>query len=135
MTSAAVPSLDASVLLRWLLNDVPDQSAAVERLLNGGDPLYVADVALTEVGFVLERSLGLSRGLVADCLTAVLALGQVVIDRTIWGQAIDAYRSHAKLSLADAYLASNAITNDAAPLLTFDKKLAQQLDGTQLLEA
>lgn len=129
-----MPSLDANVLLRWLLNDVPEQSAAVDRLLARGDQLHVADVALIEVAFVMESSMRFSRGLVADYLTAVLALGQVAIDRITWSQAIANYRSHPKLSLADAYLAAHAAAIDVTPLLTFDKKLAQQLDDAQLLE-
>jgi len=129
-----VPSLDANVLLRWLLNDVPDQSTAVDRLLAGGESLYVADVALIEVAFVLEGSMRLSRELIGDYLTALLALGQLTIDRITWSQTIEDYRSHPKLSLADAYLAANAEVVGATPLLTFDKKLAQQLDGALLLE-
>lgn len=131
--SSAVPSLDANLVLKWLLDDVPEQAAAVERLLTGGTQCRLADVAMVEVGFVLERVIQLSRGLVADNLTAVLAVAAITIDRTLWHRTIDQYRSHPKLSLADCYLATKSGTTGDTPLYTFDRKLANQLGEAELL--
>jgi predicted nucleic acid-binding protein len=122
-------------MLRWLLDDVPEQFAAVDRLLADGGQYRLADVAMVEVGFVLERVLQLSRALVADNLAAVLAVASIEVDRPLWHRAIAEYRSHPKLSIADCYLATQAGSTGQAPLYTFDRKLANQLDAAQLLRA
>ena len=41
-----MPSLDANCLLRWLLDDIPEQTVQVTALVNSGESVYVADVAL-----------------------------------------------------------------------------------------
>ena len=43
------------------------------------------------------------------------------------------YSKHPKLSFVDCYLEVLARRTNNAPLLTFDKKLANQLSGVQLL--
>jgi len=43
------------------------------------------------------------------------------------------YTAHPKLSFTNCYLATLAQKTGAAPLLTFDKKLANQLPAAQLL--
>lgn len=128
-----MPCLDANLLLRWLLDDVPKQSAAVDRLLNSGESCRLPDVALIEVAFVLDRTMRFSRELVADYLDAVLALGSVQIDRRVWRAAVGDYRTHPKLSIADCYLAAVATVTGDGPLYTFDAKLAKQLPGAELL--
>ena len=128
-----MPSLDANLILRWLLDDVPDQSAAVDRLLTSGGSCRLPDVAVIEVAFVLERTMRLSRELVADYVDAILAVGSVVIDRALWQRAVSSYRSHPKLSIADCYLAAQAAVTGDVPLHTFDLKLARQLPEAELL--
>ncbi|MFT4052343.1 MAG: hypothetical protein QM677_08855 [Microbacterium sp.] len=46
------PSLDANCLLRWLLDDVPEQTARVDALRAADPRVTVPDVALIEVVFV-----------------------------------------------------------------------------------
>ncbi|MFT4288802.1 PIN domain-containing protein [Nocardioides sp.] len=128
----AAASLDANLVLRWLLDDVPAQTARVQRLLDTGVALRLADVALVEVTYVLERVLRLSRGLVADYVEAVLALGTVEVDRATWHSAVSAYRSHPKLSIADCFLAADAAATGSTPLYTFDATLARQLSEAEL---
>jgi len=128
-----MPSLDANLILRWLLDDVPDQSAAVDRLLTSGASCRLPDVAVIEVAFVLERTMRLSRELVADYVDAILAVGSVVIDRALWQRAVSSYRSHPKLSIADCYLAAQAAVTGDVPLYTYDLKLARQLPEAELL--
>lgn len=128
-----MPSLDANVVLRWLLDDVPEQTRAVEDLLASGSLFRLSDVALVEVAFVLERSIGLSRSRVADNLEAVLALGAIEIAVPVWRTAVRHYRTHPKLSIADCFLAAAAASTDDAPLLTFDAKLARQVPGVELI--
>ncbi|MDR1187769.1 MAG: PIN domain-containing protein [Bifidobacteriaceae bacterium] len=122
-----MPSLDTNCLLRWLLNDVPAQTARLDALLASEQEFAVPDVALLETVFVLERVAKLDRADVADAIETVLALGTLVIDRELWGELLPLYLAHPKLSAADIYLGIEARRRGRTPLYTFDRKLALQL--------
>ena len=55
MSGNTMPSLDTNCLLRWLLGDIPEQTALVTALVNSGEDIAVADAALIETIFVLEK--------------------------------------------------------------------------------
>ncbi|MGN6198758.1 MAG: PIN domain-containing protein [Humibacter sp.] len=133
-TSApSMPSLDTNVLLRWLLNDVPAASARAERLIASGDPLRIEDAALIEVVYVLETVMRSSREAIRDTVRLVISTGNLDLDRPLWNELADVYVEHPKLSAVDVYLALRARENGVTPLLTFDRKLASQLDEAELL--
>jgi len=46
MSGSIMPSLDTNCLLRLLLGDIPEQAASVTALINSGESVVVADVAL-----------------------------------------------------------------------------------------
>ncbi len=48
-------SLDTNCLLRWILNDIPEQTELVADLFNSGESVTVADAAIIETVFVLEK--------------------------------------------------------------------------------
>jgi len=50
-----MPSLDTNCLLRWLLGDVPEHTAIITAIINSEKNLAVADAALIEMVFVLEK--------------------------------------------------------------------------------
>lgn len=60
--------LDASVICRYLVNDVPDLAARARNLIKSGDPLWVHPTALLETAYVLHRVLGRTRSEVAGAL-------------------------------------------------------------------
>ena len=128
-----MPTIDTNVLLRWLLNDVPAQSTAAESLLTSGERIQVPDLALMETAYVLERGLRLPRHIVVRSLETVMGLSAVEMNRALWRTALDDYSAHSKLSITDTFLMAQARAADALPLLTFDRKLANQLDGAELL--
>ncbi|WP_440297617.1 PIN domain-containing protein [Humibacter sp.] len=128
-----MPSLDTNVLLRWLLNDVPAASARAERLIASGDPLRIEDAALIEVVYVLETVMRSSREAIRDTVRLVISTGNLDLDRPLWNELADVYVEHPKLSAVDVYLALRARENGVTPLLTFDRKLASQLDEAELL--
>lgn len=126
-------TLDANVLLRWLLNDVPDQAAAAEALLSQAERFVVPDVVLIETVYVLERVMLLSRKTVALSVELVLGQANLAVDREVWRAALDDYLAHPKLSVADTFLHAQARAADRGPLLTFDRALARQLPGASLV--
>lgn len=119
-------SLDANILLRLLLDDVPHQHAAAIRLLADGGRFAVSDTALIEVNFVLGRAYGLTRDQQNEAIVGLLQQPQIVGNIDLFTAAFVIYCGHPKLSFEDCYLVSRAQANGDEPLWTFDKKLATQ---------
>ena len=121
-------SLDTNCLVRWLLDDVPDQRRRVEALLADAAPLTVDDAALIETVFVLESSARLDRPTIEGLLLAAMSQ-PLVLDRELWTAVLGVWRDHPKLSVVDIYLAHKAHAHGDSPLYTFDVKLAHQVAG------
>jgi len=127
-------SFDANVVVRLLLNDVPDQHAAAAKLLESSDtPFVVADVAIIEVVFALCRYYEFSRDAAAEAITGLMAQPKIDCSRTLFTSALRLFIGHPKLSFEDCYLAMYAERFDAEPLWTFDKKLAGQASSARLV--
>jgi predicted nucleic-acid-binding protein len=132
MTQAG--SLDTNVILRALLNDIPEQNQAALRLLGSTDGQFaVADIALVEVGFALERFYHFSRTQIAEVIIGFTLQPQISCNRILFDRALAIFQSHPALSLEDCCLAVYAELNSATPLYTFDKKLAKQVQSATLL--
>ena len=79
--SSAEPrrAIDSNVLLRYVLDDVPDHAARAKRLIESTRPLGVTAVALAEVGWTLRTTRHrLSRPEIAATLTGLLARDNIV---------------------------------------------------------
>jgi len=133
MSSQIMLSLDTNCLLRWILDDVPGQSDRVTELLAGDNRYDVADVALVEVIFVLEKLMRLSRPTVAAAVEQLAAQRTLVFDKPLWSAVMESYVNHPKLSAVDIYLAARVRAGAAEALLTFDQKLSRQEAGVRLL--
>lgn len=68
--------LDTNVLLRYLTDDDDSQKAAAERFIHRcasrGEPLFVNQIVLCEMTWVLARAYGLSRLRIADLIADLL---------------------------------------------------------------
>lgn len=129
-------SLDTNALLRLLLNDIADQHQAVKKLLTTtSGQLAVADIAIVELVFVLERYYGFSRHQTNEAVTGLMQLRKINCNRVLFERALAAYLSHPALSFEDCCLSSYAYLNEAEPLWTFDKKLATQAISAKLIDA
>jgi len=126
-------SLDTSCLLRWLIGDTPEQTHAVQVLMDTQDPVTVTDAVMLESVFVLEKVYGLPRREVVMAMSTVLGESAFSLDGSLWFEVFGDYLSHPKLSIMDVYLTQRAQTDSTAPLYTFDQKLANQLDDAELL--
>ena len=133
MSGSTMPSLDTNCLLRWLLGDVPEQTVLVTALINSGKNLAVADAALIETVFVLEKLKKISRETIEKAVLAIIEIDTILCNRELFIEILPIYTGHPKLSFVDCYLEVLARKTGAAPLLTFDKKLANQLSGAQIL--
>jgi len=128
-----MPSLDTNCLLRWVLGDVPEQTALVTYLVNSEKTVYVADVALIETVFVLEKLKKISRETIEKTMMVVVNKKEILCNRELFIEVLPIYAAHPKLSFVDCYLEVLARRTGTAPLFTFDTKLANQLSGAQLL--
>jgi predicted nucleic-acid-binding protein len=133
MSGNDMPSLDTNCLLRWLLDDVPEFTAIITDIINSEENLAIADAALIETVFVLEKVKRVSREAIEKAVLAILEKGNILCNRGLFIEILPIYTSHPKLSFVDCYLEVYARNTGAAPLLTFDKKLGNQLSGTKLL--
>lgn len=123
-------SLDANVILRLVLRDIPEQSDAALRLLENKGVLHVADTAVIEVVFALERYYEIPRRDIVTYIEAVVGHPKLSVNRRLFAPVLSLYPSRPKLSFEDCCLAIYAELNEALPLWTFDKKLVNQL-GTR----
>ncbi len=127
-------SLDANAILRVLVNDVPKHYLAVKKLIEEATgQLAVSDTALIEVAFVLHRAYGFDRTEVRDALLGFMSLKQINCNRILFDKALDFYASTQSLSLEDCVISTYAELNDALPLYTFDKKLANSSANITLI--
>ena len=127
-------SLDANVVLRLLLNDVPDQHAAAVALVEGADaPFVVSDVAVIEVVFALCRHYEFSRAAAAEAIEGLMSLTQIDCNRVMLMRALPFFTDHPKLSFEDCCVATYAELSNAEPLWTFDRKLAGQAHAARLV--
>lgn len=116
-------SLDTNVALRYLLNDVPAQTARVKALLIKS-PHYVSDVVVCEIAFVLENAMLLNRSSVAHLISMLIAVPGL-ISSTFLPDVIDLYLNKPTLSFVDCYSSIEAKVL-GCDLYTFDRKLLNQ---------
>ncbi|HMT87924.1 MAG TPA: hypothetical protein PKE40_16420 [Arachnia sp.] len=111
-------------MLRLLLNDVPSQHTSALALVTRG-ALRVSDVAVAEIVFVLGRHYELTRRQVHGVIRRLLRQPQILASSEALA-ALEDYVAHPKLSFEDCLLVEHTRRDDAEPLWTFDRKLANQ---------
>jgi predicted nucleic-acid-binding protein len=127
-------SLDANVLLRLLLNDLPDQhQAAVKLFGNSSEQFHVADTAIIETIFVLERNYKFTRNAIVETIEGLMSLIEINCNKPLFTKALTLFLKRPRLSFEDCYLATHAELNDAKPLWTFDQKLSKQASSAKLV--
>lgn len=76
--------LDTNVLVRYLVEDDPDQearaTALIERALEEGERLFLPQVVLCEVVWVLDRAYGFTHGEIVEVFRNLLQARQLVIE-------------------------------------------------------
>lgn len=120
-------ALDTNILVRIVLHDDPIQARAAERLFvkarQEQTSLFVADVVLCELVWVLTRRADLSRTQIADALDQLLRTELIVVsDPGVADRALRAYRA-GKGDFADYLIRERARALEADDVVTFDRAL------------
>jgi len=125
-------AFDTNVMVRILVADDVAQTRAakalVKRLDRAGERVYVADIVLCEVVWVLRAAYGFSRSAIADALRKLTAARQLVFqshDNILC--ALAAYENGMG-DFADYLIQQFAQAAGAVSVATFDKKLLKE-DG------
>jgi predicted nucleic-acid-binding protein len=128
--------LDTNVLVRYLAQDDPIQSAAAtelfERRLSEQEPGFVSIVAVTETAWVLERAYGLSNRDIAMAIEGVLQTAVLVVEseQEVFGATIALKEGRG--SFADALIAALGEKAGCSHTVTFDRR-ARRIPGFELL--
>jgi predicted nucleic-acid-binding protein len=128
--------LDTNVLVRYLAQDDPTQSAAAtelfERRLSEQEPGFVSIVAVTETAWVLERAYGLSNRDIAAAIEGVLQTAVLVVEseQEVFGAMIALKEGTG--SFADALIAALGEKAGCSHTVTFDRG-ARRIPGFELL--
>ena len=129
-------SIDTNVVLRYILNDIPEQKQKIVDFLNNdGSTHYFSNQALLEAIYVLEKEYDVGRDKIAAAINFFLTRydGIVSYDSELTKIAFPLYLAHPKLSWVDCALAAEAEVRHREPLMTFDQKLANQVASAKLV--
>jgi predicted nucleic-acid-binding protein len=130
-----VIALDTNVLVRFLAEDAPEQTAAAQKLmfsLSEEEPGFVCREVVLELARVLERSYRISRARIADALVSLIAASEILVETSDdVAAAVALWRGGP--GLGDLMVAAAARRAGARTLVTFDRK-AVGLPGATLLE-
>ena len=130
-------SVDTNVFLRLILRDNENMYERAKYLINTPRCYFtVIDQVVLECIFVLTgEKTGMSRELAVEAVMAVLDEPRIEYNEPLFEKVFAMFLAHPKLSLNDCYLVVKAESDEVAPLYTFDKKLAGQAEGAQLVPA
>ncbi|MEO7762465.1 MAG: type II toxin-antitoxin system VapC family toxin [Casimicrobiaceae bacterium] len=129
--------LDTNVIVRYLTQDDPKQSALANRLieetLSPEAPGFISVIALIELVWVLESGYQSDRAQVASVLQTLLRAKTLVLEHAdvVW-QAVRIFSS-GKAEFADCIIERMGNANGCDHTLTFDR-IAAKSAGMRLLE-
>jgi predicted nucleic-acid-binding protein len=127
-----VIALDTNVLVRIAVADDPGQTEQAVRLLEraraSGDRLFVPDIVLCELAWVLRATYGFDRSGIVASMAALTEVDQLVFrDPDAVGDALAAH-ARGEGGFADHLIAATARAAGCDAVATFDKTL-QKLPG------
>ena len=129
--------VDTNILVRFLVQDDPDQSAKARSLLDRcsvKEPGFVGREVLIELVWVLERAYGRSPPSISAVLIGLLEAEELVLeDADDVATAAVAYGSGVA-EFADHMIAAAADRAGCGTLYTFDRKAARHNSVTLLLK-
>ena len=121
--------LDASVLLRYLLADLPTQTERARRLIDGGTPLLVTETVLLETAFTLTKFYKVPREQAVDTLIAFLQKRNLSVyhySKTTIIAALLLCRPSGRVSFGDAFLWAAGYAAIPSVIYSFDQRFPSE---------
>ena len=120
--------LDTNVLVRYIMQDDPRQSALATRLvesLSTDAPGFVSLVSIVELSWVLSSAYDLDRAQLVQAIEGLLRTKEIVVDRAevVW-KAVRVYR-RANADFADCLIERTASAAGCERTMTFDRGAAK----------
>lgn len=128
-----IEAVDSCVLLRYLERDNAKQEQLARNLFLSGVDLYVSEVVICEVVYVMEKD-HYSRESIAENFSLLLSSPMFIYDKKFFDPIFKDYVKHPSLSFEDLVIAKYAEKKKCIPLWTFDKKFANQSKVAKLLK-
>ena len=129
-------TLDTNVLVRYLVGDVPEQADAARELIEGltqDAPGFICREVVLEVAWVLERTYRFTRIQVADALLNMTASDSLVVEESDDVAAAAYSYRRGGVGFSDLMILKASKRAEAAPLHTFDQRLAR-MNGAALVD-
>jgi predicted nucleic-acid-binding protein len=130
-----VIGLDSNILIRYLTQDDPTQSAKateiIERRLTEENAGFVSIVAMAEIVWVLDRAYGLTARQIARTIERMLQADVLVVENEQEVFTAMIALKQGRGSFADALIAEIGTRAGCGHTLTFDRK-ALRLSGFRL---
>ena len=122
-------AFDTNVLVRYIVQDDPDQAAAAGRLIENGcseqSPGYVALPVLMELSWVLDRHYKYPKTVVISVIRQLLRTAVLAVeDRVIVGAALREYETGGA-DFADYLIAHRNHAKGCSTTYTFDRRASQ----------
>ena len=128
--------LDTNVLIRYLIQDDPVQSAKateiIERRLTPRNPGFVSVVAMVEIVWVLDRAYSLTAKEISTVVERLLQVEVLAIENEQEVFTAMVALKQGRGSFSDALIAELGVRAGCARTLTFDKK-ALRLPGFEIV--
>jgi predicted nucleic-acid-binding protein len=128
--------IDTNILLRFLVDDDPEQSAIARQFMglrNSEDPAYVSAVVLAETVWFLTRRLDYPRSQIAEMLGLLVQAEGIVFEHSNELRLWSVETSHPTADIADYLIAWAAFKAGCSKTMTFDKQAATRVPGMELL--
>lgn len=124
--------IDTNLIIRYLVDDDPKKSQAVERLLTQtGNKLVLLDIAFAEIVWVLQSYYGLSKGEISEKLNALLIVKSLQTNRTLLLRSLKFF-AESSLSFIDSYQAAYALLH-GLDIYSYDRDFTK-IKGIRRLE-
>ncbi len=128
--------IDTNILVRFLVDDEPDQNATARAFLaarSHSDPAFISAVTLAETVWVLTRRMNYPVAAVVRMLRELLASEGLVIEYAEELGSIVFADIEPEADIADYLIAWAGAANGCSRTITFDRRAAKSVLGMELL--
>ena len=115
--------LDTNLIIRFLINDYPQQADKVEKILKDvSEELILTDVVVAEIIYVLQSNYKLSKEATVDKLYKLIQNSTLICHRELIFNTLFIYLNH-NISFVDAYLLAFCEQENLEGIYSFDEGL------------